>query len=85
MLQYFAIGLFSQCTKNVNIHFYFIPSSEFNAYLEQIKVILSAVEKYCIFSLETNTIYIFSLQTEAVSTIKGLISSRKDFECTLLV
>ena len=26
--------------------FYFIPSSEFNAYLKQIKVILSAVKKY---------------------------------------
>ena len=41
--------------------FYFIPSSEFNAYLKQIKVILSAVKKYRIFSLVTNTIYIFSL------------------------
>ena len=41
--------------------FYFIPSSEFNAYLKQIKVILSAVKKYRIFSLVTNMIYIFSL------------------------
>ena len=41
--------------------FYFIPSSEFNAYLKQIKVILSAVKQYRIFSLVTNTIYIFSL------------------------
>ena len=41
--------------------FYFIPSSEFNAYLQQIKVILSAVKKYRIVSLLTNTIYIFSL------------------------
>ena len=31
------------------ILFYFIPSSEFNAYLKQIKVILSAVKKYRIF------------------------------------
>ena len=37
----------------------FIPSSESNAYLKQIKVILSAVKKYRIFSLVTNTIYIF--------------------------
>ena len=44
-----------------NIHFYFIPSSEFNAYLKQIKGILSAVKKYRIFALVTNTIYIFSL------------------------
>ena len=41
--------------------FYFIPSSEFNAYLKQIKVLLSAVKKYRIFSLVLNTIYIFSL------------------------
>ena len=43
------------------ICFYFIPSSEFNAYLKQIKVILSAVKIYRIFSLVMNTIYIFSL------------------------
>ena len=44
------------------IAIYFIPSSsEFNAYLKQIKVILSAVKKYRILSLVTNTIYIFSL------------------------
>ena len=50
--------------------FYFIPISEFSAYLKQIKVILSGVKKYRIFLLVTNTIYIFSLkQTEAVSTI----------------
>ena len=40
---------------------YFITSSEFNAYLKQIKAILSAVKKYRIFSLVMNTIYIFSL------------------------
>ena len=43
------------------ITFYFIPSSEFNAYLKQIKVILSAVKKYRIFSLVKKTIFIFSL------------------------
>ena len=32
-----------------NNNTYFIPSSEFNAYLKQIKVILSAVKKYRIF------------------------------------
>ena len=41
------------------VSFYFIPSSEFNAYLKQIKVILSIVKKYRIFSLVTNTIYTF--------------------------
>ena len=35
----------------------FIPSSELNAYLNQIKVILSAVKKYRTFSLVTNTIF----------------------------
>ena len=39
-----------KCKKNI----YFIPSGEFNAYLKQIKVILSAVKKYHIFSLVTN-------------------------------
>ena len=39
--------------------FNYIPSSEFNAYLKQINVILSAVKKYRIFSLVANTIYIF--------------------------
>ena len=49
---------------------YFIPSGEFNACLKQIKAILATVKKYRIFSLVTNTIYIFSwLQKEAVSTI----------------
>ena len=46
---------------HLNIILYFIPSSEFNAYLKQIKVVLSAVKKYRIFSLVTITIYIFSL------------------------
>ena len=40
---------------------YFIPSSESSAYLKQIKCILSAVKKYRIFSLVTDTIFIFSL------------------------
>ena len=53
-----------------NIPFYFIPSSEFNAYLKQMKVILSAVKKYRIFSLVMNMINIFSMQqTVALSTI----------------
>ena len=39
----------------------FIPSSESSAYLKQIKCILSAVKKYRIFSLVTDTIFIFSL------------------------
>ena len=64
----------------------FIPSNEFIAYLKQIKVILSTVKKYRIFSLMTNKIYIFSLwQTGAVSTILVLISFRKALECTVFV
>ena len=47
--------------KSVDIEFYFIPSSEFNAYLKQIKVLFSAVKKYRSFSLVMNTIYIVSL------------------------
>ena len=66
--------------ENCRITIYFIPSSEFNAYLKQIKVILSAVKKYRIFSLVTNIIYMFSLQqTEAVLTILGSISFPKKF------
>ena len=66
--------------------FYFIPRSEFNVYPKQIKVILSAVKRYRIFSLVTNTLYIFALQqTEAVSTILGLISFRNDLKCNVLV
>ena len=42
-------------------YFYFIPSSESSAYQKQIKGILSAVKKYRIFSLVTDTIFIFSL------------------------
>ena len=44
-----------------NIKFHFIPSSEHIAYLNQIKVVLSTVKKYRIFSLVANTIYSFSL------------------------
>ena len=44
-----------------SILFYFIPSSEFNIYLKQIKITLSAVKKCRISSLVMNTIYIFSL------------------------
>ena len=44
-----------------NKYLYFIPSSESSAYLKQIKCILSAVKKYRIFSLVTDTIFIFSL------------------------
>ena len=48
----------------------------------QIKVILSTVKRYRIFSLATNMIYIFF--TEVISSIKGLISSRKNLECTVM-
>ena len=39
---------------NGNSGFYFIPISEFNAYLKRIKVVLSTVKKYRIFSLVTS-------------------------------
>ena len=41
--------------------FYFIPSSEFNAYLKQIKVILSAVKKYRIFTSDEYGLYFFTV------------------------
>ena len=41
---------------------YFIPSSEFSAYLKQIKVILSAVKKYRIFfTSDEYDIYFFTV------------------------
>ena len=53
-----ASMVFGQSNRNrIN----FIPSSEFSAYLKQIKCILSAVKKYRTFSLVTDTIFIFSL------------------------
>ena len=36
-------------------YYYLILSSEFNAFLKQIKVILSTVKKYRVFPLVTNT------------------------------
>ena len=66
------------------MHFYFILSSENDAYLKQIKVILSTVKKNRVISLVTDTTYIFSLQpNEAVSTIKSFFP--KDLECIVLV
>ena len=54
-------SLFSSLVVTELTDFYSIPSSEFNAYLKQIKVILSTVKKYPIIPPVTNTIYIFSL------------------------
>ena len=68
-------------------YIYFIPSSESSAYLKQIKGILYAVKKYRIFSLVTNTIFIFfhCSKQRLFRQFLGLISSRKDLECTVLV
>ena len=64
---------------------YFILSSEFNAYLNQIKVLLSTVIKYCIFSPVENTIYIFSRQqTEAILTIGALFLLKKSWNASLV-
>ena len=44
------------------IFIYFIPSSEFNAYLKQIKVVLSTVKKISyFFTSDEYDLYIFSL------------------------
>ena len=41
---------------------YFITSSEFNAYQMWLKLFFSTVKKYRIFSLMTDTIYIFIVE-----------------------
>ena len=51
----------SLCFFIYNKAFYFIPSSDFNAYLKQIKVILSAVKKYRIFFTSDEYDLYFSL------------------------
>ena len=61
------LNIYLICSQEI---FYFIPSSEFNAYLKQ--VILSAVKKYRIFSLVMNTIYIFSLAKRGCFNNVGL-------------
>ena len=43
-----------------NIDIYFTPHSEFNAYLKQIKVILSAVKKYFFFTSDEYNLYFFT-------------------------
>ena len=48
---------------------YFVPSSEFNAYLKQIKVILSNF----FFISDEYDLYFSLPQIEAISTIKGLL------------
>ena len=61
-----------------------ILSTEISDFLQKkifCQVILSKVEKYCIFSLVTDTIYIFSkYQIVAVLTTLSLISYLKDLE-----
>ena len=52
-----------------NLRFYFIPSSEFNAYLQQIQVILSAVENIIFFTSDEYDLYFFTVANRAVSTI----------------
>ena len=43
-------ALYYRCSLHISDNtFYFIPRSEFSAYLKQIKIILSAVKKYRIF------------------------------------
>ena len=68
------------------LRFDFIPSSEFNAYLKQIKVILSALKKYRIFSLVTNTIYIFNCSKQRRFDYLGLnfLQKRSGMHCSCL-
>ena len=53
----------------LNTYIYFIPSSEFNAYLKQIKVLLSAVKNVSyFFTSDKYDLCFFTVTTEAVST-----------------
>ena len=57
------------------MHFYSIPSSEFNAYLKQIKVLLSTVKKYRIFfTSEENDLYFFTATDRGYFDNSGLLS-----------
>ena len=59
--------------RGYKICFYFIPSSEFNAYLKQIKVILSAVKKYRIFfTSDENDLYFFTVANRGCFDNLGL-------------
>ena len=52
---------------------YFIPSSEFNAYLKQIKVVLSAVKKYRIFfTSDEYDLYFFTVANRGCFDNLGL-------------
>ena len=65
----------------LKLFIHFIPSSEFNAYLKQMNVILSTVKKCRIFLLVTNTTYFFTVANRGY--FDNLL--QKDFECTVLV
>ena len=67
---------------------YFIPSSEFNAYLKQIKVVLSTVKKYRIFSTSDEyDIYFFTVANRGIFDNLGLIffQKRSGMHCPCLM
>ena len=65
---------------------YFIPISEVNAYLKQIKVLLPTMTKISyFFTSEEYDLYFFTAANRCYSTIQGFISSRKDLECIVHV
>ena len=55
---------------------YFIPSSEFNAYLKQIKVILSAVKE---FTSDEYDLYFFTIANRGCFDNSGLNFFQKSF------
>ena len=67
---------------------YFIPSSEFNAYLKQIKVILSAVKKYRIFfTSDEYDLYFFTVANRGCFDKLGLsffVMKRSGMHCSCL-
>ena len=64
---------------------YFIPNGEFDAYLKQIKVRLSAAKKYRIFSLSDEyDLYFFTVANRGCFDNLGLNFLQKDLEFTVL-
>ena len=62
----------------VNINLYFITSNEFNAYQMWVKLVFFYSEKYRIFSLVTDTIYIFTVAKQGLlgNFVTGIFLSK---------
>ena len=77
LTEHINLKKFRSTTRSVvNKSYYFIPSGEFNAYLKYIKVILSVVKQYCIFSYD---LYFFTVANRGCSGNLGLNFFQKRF------